>query len=334
MGVTGNKLSKTLCKPGAGDQARPEHGQDPAMARRRQLESAFADTRVIGGGRTFFHPENSRFLQWLLRGGLRALGLLERGRRNAMNIQLRRNEVELDRIPAAFDGFTLLQISDLHLDCRPDFPGRLAEAVVDLDYDICVLTGDYRFHTDGDSRPALQGLSVLRDALSGPVFAVLGNHDGSDMIEDMCAMGYQVLYNSAVPIQRGDETIYLAGVDDPHFFQTDDLQAALGSVPAGAARLLLAHSPEVYRSAQWADVDYLFCGHTHGGQIALPGGRVLYANARCPKRMLSGSWQWGKLKGYTSSGAGSSVLDVRFNCLPEVVLHRLRCPCQAEPKCE
>jgi predicted MPP superfamily phosphohydrolase len=334
MATANSNISKLEPSDLGRDQVSLDRGRDLALARRRQLERSFADTRVLGGGRTFFHPENSRFLQWLLRGGLRVCGLLERGRRNAMDIQIRRNDISLERIPPAFDGFTLLHISDLHLDFRPDFPGRLSEAVAGLRYDVCVLTGDYRFHTDGDSGPALRALSVLRDALSSPVYAVLGNHDGSDMIDDMCEMGYQVLYNDAAAIVRGTEAIYLAGVDDPHFFQTDDLQAALRPVPEGATRLLLAHSPEIYRSAELADVDYLLCGHTHGGQIALPGGRALYTNARCPDHLVAGPWQWGKLKGYTSTGAGSSVLDVRFNCLPEVVLHRLCRPCQAGPKCE
>lgn len=316
-----NRISLT-----AGREVLADYGQDAAMIRRRQLEKAHSDTRVFGGGATFFHPENSLLSESLLRGLLRMTGMLDRGRRNAMDIRVRENPVALTRLPGSFDGFTILQISDLHLDSRPDFAPRLAEVVSPLDYDLCVLTGDYRFHTTGDIRPSLMGLSLLRESLKGDVYAVLGNHDSSEMIPDLLAMGYALLYNASVPIRRDTDMIYLVGVDDPHFFQTDDLEIALGSVPDGITRMLLAHSPEIYRVAESADVDFMVCGHTHGGQIALPGGKVLYKNARCPTRLASGNWQYGSLKGYTSVGAGSSVLDVRFNCQPEVVLHRLHCP--------
>ena len=311
----------------AGREILMDYGQDEAMSRRRDLERGHSDTRVFGGGKTFFHPENSRLSESLLRGVLRITGMLDRGRRNAMDIGVRVNPVTLPRLPGAFDGFTVLQISDLHLDSRPDFPARLAKIVAPLDYDLCVLTGDYRFHTHGDIRPSLMGLSVLREALKGDAYAVLGNHDSSEMIPDLVAMGYELLYNTSVPVRRDGESFYLVGVDDPHFFQTDDLAKALVGVPEGVTRMLLAHSPEIYRVAETADVDFMVCGHTHGGQIALPGGKAVYKNARCPSRLASGNWQYGTLKGYTSVGAGSSLLDVRFNCRPEVVLHRLHCPC-------
>ena len=91
-------------------------------------------------------------------------------------------------------------------------------------------------------------------------------------------------------------------------------------------KIALIHSPELYDLAAECGFSLYLAGHTHGGQIALPGGKVLYKNARCPVRLASGNWQYGSLKGYTSVGAGSSLLDVRFNCRPEVVLHRLHCP--------
>lgn len=305
----------------------PVDTSDPGLARRRQMERGHLDTRVFGGGKTFFHPENSRLSESLLRGLLRYSGLLARGRRNAMDLRVRENPVMLPRLPAAFEGFRLLQISDLHLDSRPEFPPNLARLVANLAYDLCVLTGDYCFHTHGDIRPAMRGLAVLREALKGPVYAVLGNHDHSDMIPEMAAMGYQVLYNAAAPVQRDGESITLLGVDDPHFFQTDDLPRALAGVADDQLRVLLAHSPEIYRSAEAAEVDFMLCGHTHGGQIALPGGRALYINARCPHRLASGNWSYGALRGYTSVGAGSSLLDVRFNCQPEVVVHVLQGSC-------
>jgi hypothetical protein len=67
----------------------------------------------------------------------------------------------------------------------------------------------------------------------------------------------------------------------------------------------------------------MLCGHTHGGQICLPGGYPLTWDARCPRRLAAGAWSYGGMAGYTSVGAGSSVVNARLNCLPEITIHRL-----------
>ena len=72
------------------------------------------------------------------------------------------------------------------------------------------------------------------------------------------------------------------------------------------------------------DASLLLNGHTHGGQICLPGGVPITLDARCPRQMGAGAWAYGDMQGYTSVGAGSCIVPVRLNCLPEVVLHHLR----------
>jgi hypothetical protein len=86
----------------------------------------------------------------------------------------------------------------------------------------------------------------------------------------------------------------------------------------------LAHSPEPYRLAAHAGFDLMLSGHTHGGQICLPGGIALMTNADCPRRFCKGAWRYHTMQGYTSVGSGSSVVGVRFNCPPEMTLHQLR----------
>ncbi len=133
-----------------------------------------------------------------------------------------------------------------------------------------------------------------------------------------------MLLNEHVTIEHGGSRFYLAGIDDPHYFRTDNLDRTCDGIPEDAAlSILLAHSPEIYRQAAHSGFSLMLCGHTHGGQIRLPGGIPLYCNARCPRRLCSGAWQHHAMQGYTSLGAGSSIVDVRFNCLPEVVLHRI-----------
>jgi predicted MPP superfamily phosphohydrolase len=254
---------------------------------------------------------------------LRVLWLAGRGRRNALAVRVVHHRARLPALPASLAGLRLLQISDLHLDMDPDLVHRMAETVAPLRPDACLLTGDYRYRTHGPSDAALAALAALRPALGEEVLAVLGNHDSIRMVPEMERLGIRVLLNESVAIGAGRDRLHVAGVDDPHYFRTHDVAEALQAVPEGSATVLLAHSPEIYREAAAHDIGLVLCGHTHGGQIRLPGRVPLYINADCPRRMAAGHWRWRNLQGYTSVGAGASVLPVRFNCPPEVVLHTL-----------
>ena len=283
------------------------------------------ERRIFGQGRTFFHIENWYALRSIMRNILRLVLLLGRGRRNARRIVLRHNRISLPRLPRPFDNYRILQISDLHLDMAPDFPHALIEAVRQVDYDLCVLTGDYRAETYGPYTAALDALRQVRAHLRGDVYAILGNHDTLCMVPAMEAMGIRMLLNEQVPIERQGEVIHLAGIDDPHYYRADNLEKAADAIPDGAISVLLAHSPEIYRHAAHADFDVMLCGHTHAGQICLPGGLPLMCNARCPRAFCRGNWAYHGMTGYTSAGSGSCVVDVRLNCPPEITLHQLQC---------
>ena len=281
------------------------------------------ERQVFGQGRTFFHIENWYSLRGIIRGALRASLLLGRSRRNARCIELRENRLTLPDLPPAFEGYTILHISDMHLDFAEDFPRVLIEAVRTLRYDVCVLTGDIRGETFGPYEPALEGLQSLRTWLQGEIYAVLGNHDTIRMVPGIEAMDIRVLLNEHVEIQRGDARIFLAGIDDPHFYRGDNIEKAAEIIPDDAFSILLAHSPEVYQHAAYADFDVMLCGHTHGGQICLPGGVPLMCNAHSPRAYCAGAWEYEGMQGYTSAGSGACVVDVRLNCPPEVTLHHL-----------
>jgi len=282
------------------------------------------ERRIFGQGRTFFHIENWYMLRSIINNSLRVLLLLGRGRRNARRIVLRQNLIPLPGLPRAFDHYRILQISDLHLDMAPDFPHVLIEAVRRVDYDLCVLTGDYRAETFGPYAAALDGLRLLRTHLKGEVFAILGNHDSLCMVPAMEAMDIRMLLNEQVCIERQGEVLHLAGVDDPHFYRADNLEKAADPIPDGDVSILLAHSPEIYQHAAHADFNVLLCGHTHGGQICLPGGLPVMCNASCPRAFCRGSWTYHGMTGYTSSGSGACLVDVRLNCPPEITLHQLQ----------
>lgn len=281
-------------------------------------------TRIFGRGRTFFHIENWYSIHALIRLTLRGFGLYGRGLRNATAIQIQHNDVVIPHLPEAFDGFTLLHLSDLHLDMDGGYPTTLIDQVRQVDYDICVLTGDFRAKTYGDFEPAIAGLANVRSHLGKSVYAILGNHDSLRMVPAIEALGITVLLNEAVVLERDNRQIYLAGIDDPHYYQVDNFDKAAANIPPEAVSILLAHSPEAYQLAAHASFDMMLSGHTHGGQICLPGGIPLITNAACPRRFCRGAWRYHDMQGYTSAGSGASVVGVRYNCPPEITLHHLR----------
>jgi predicted MPP superfamily phosphohydrolase len=281
-------------------------------------------TQIIGRGRTRFHIENWYLAHGLIRGALKCLGLYWWGRRNAVKIAIRHHEVAMVNLPEAFDGFTLLHLSDLHLDMQGNYPLALIERLQQVSYDLCVITGDLRAKTYGPFEAALTGLARVRPHLHQPIYAVLGNHDSIRMVPAMEEMGIRCLLNEAVALKRKGAVIYLAGIDDPHYYQVDNFEKAAQNIPSDAFSILLSHSPETYRLAAHAGFDLMLSGHTHGGQICLPGGIALMMNANCPRRYCVGAWRYQGMQGYTSVGSGSSVVEVRFNCAPEITLHHLR----------
>ncbi len=260
----------------------------------------------------------------LIRAGLTLSGLRARGRRNVLDIQLRHNKVWFDRLPAAFDGFTLLHLSDPHLDMDAEFLHHLVARVQGLAFDACVLTGDFRFLSHGSFDAVLDGLQALRPHLGEQVQAVLGNHDTIRMLPGMETRGYPVLMNEAVQLRRGADSIVLAGIDDAHFFRTHDLGQALANVSPQSFMVLLSHTPEPYQQAASSGVQLMLSGHTHGGQVCLPGGIPVLTDTPAPRSVVRGAWRYQGMAGYTSVGCGSSVVDVRLNCLPEITLHHLR----------
>ena len=293
------------------------------LQQRLGIEAEHA-TQIFGRGRTFFHIENWYSIHALMRLALYATGLYRRGLRNAADLRIRHNEVALTRLPAAFDGFTLLHLSDLHLDADPAYPAALIQRLQEVDYDICVMTGDFRAKTYGPYEAAIAALAQVRPHLHGPIYAILGNHDSIRMASGIEQLDITLLLNESVILERDGAALHLAGIDDPHYYQVDNFHKAAAHIPQHVAAILLAHSPEPYRLAAHAGFDLMLSGHTHGGQVCLPGEIALMTNADCPRRFCKGPWRYHTMQGYTSVGSGSSVVGVRFNCPPEITLHRLR----------
>jgi predicted MPP superfamily phosphohydrolase len=295
------------------------------VERRLKIEAEH-EAQLFGQGLIFFNLENVYSAPRIIETALKLIGLYSRARRNADRIVIRQNKLEFANLPPAFENFTILQLSDLHVDISNGAMSHLVSMVKDLKYDICVLTGDYRGKTYGPFDASLKGIVELRAQLKGPLYGVLGNHDSIHMTPPLEGMGIRMLFNEYERISRGGDHIYLAGVDDAHFYRADDVEKAAKRIPQGAFSILLSHTPEIYDAAAGAGFDLMLSGHTHGGQLCLPGGIPIKLESRLPRKMGAGSWHHVGMAGYTSVGAGTSLLPVRLNCPPEITLHTFRRP--------
>lgn len=284
------------------------------------------------------HHQDHLLRDRLLWHGLKLLGLYARGESNVQNPVVRRIEFFFDNLPDAFDGFTILHLSDLHIDALPDLADNLRTRLQTIDVDLCVLTGDFRFKTHGTCQQVYDRMEHLLAGIQARagIFGVLGNHDCFDMVATFKHMGLHVLVNESLALPRDGQRIWLAGVDDPHYYGCSDVSLALADVPQKAFKLLLVHTPEIYAEAAQAGADLYLCGHTHGGQICLPWIGPIETHATCPRRYVRGRWRHGQVQGYTNVGCSASGVPVRFFCPPEIgliTLHRTVAPSSgARPK--
>ncbi|MFP4054794.1 MAG: hypothetical protein ACLFV7_13105, partial [Phycisphaerae bacterium] len=154
---------------------------------------------------------------------LRGTGLQGRGRRNAMDVALNEYTVPLPNLPAGFDGLTVLQLSDLHLDMMPGLEERILSRIGNRSFDLCLLTGDYRGEVHGPTRPCLDAMGRLLPNLRSRlgIYGVLGNHDDVHMVSPLEEMGLGLLINESLLLRRGGDTIRLLGTDDVHYYHTD-----------------------------------------------------------------------------------------------------------------
>jgi len=277
------------------------------------------------GGRGIHHWYALLFLMRTLEVLLKLTRQYERGVRNAWDVALREEDVALPRLPAAFDGFTVLHLSDLHLDGMPGLERAILDRVGAREFDLCVLTGDYRTELHGPIGPTMDRLRPLVSGVRSRhgVLGVLGNHDDCHMVGPMEAMGIRVLVNESVRIARGEDVLQVVGTDDVHYYFTDQAVHALEAA-RDAFTIALVHSPEAFDVAALLGVDLYLCGHTHGGQVCLPGGRPVITHLSRGRRFWRGTWTHRDMVGVTNVGAGTSGVPVRFNTRGEVLVLTLR----------
>jgi predicted MPP superfamily phosphohydrolase len=296
----------------------------PDLLRRRLHAQADLRARLVHQGEGPLAVERVIPVDRIITRILEISGFASRGRANCLDIRTVVREQPLANLPRAFDGFRLLQISDLHLDCVEGFADRLIDLIARTPHDLAVITGDFADHAAGYFHDCLEDIRRLGVVLGPGALTILGNHDIVEIVPHLEAAGMRVLLNENIVIERDGQQLWFAGIDDPHFYRTHDFEAARRGIPQGACAILLSHSPTTYDEARHYGFNFMLSGHTHGGQICLPGGIALVRNGRCPPAQFAGAWTHHGLHGYTARGTGSCGVPARFNCPPEITVHILR----------
>ena len=256
----------------------------------------------------------------------RLTGLYQTGLRNALDVKVEEYCVTLRNLPPAFDKLRIMYLSDLHIDGTPDLLQVILDTIKDIEVDICIFGGDYRMEIYGPIQPTLRSLRQIARQVQAPegIFGILGNHDCIEMIPDLEEIGISMLVNDAWSIERQGQRIWLAGIDDPHFYKTHNLPMAFTKINKGDFCLLLSHSPEIYKEAVAYQPDFTLCGHTHGGQICLPGQFAIFTHCPAPRALCNGQWQYKGIQGFTSRGVGTSGVPLRFNSSGEIAVLTLK----------
>lgn len=257
---------------------------------------------------------------------LKLTGLYRFGLERALSPRIEHIDLYFPNLPKEFDGYTLLHLSDLHLDIVPDMTDAIAAIIesVATPIDLAVFTGDYRNHEVGEYRQVIPMFEKICSSIPGgpEIYFTLGNHDCADMAQAFTSARVTPLNNESIEIKRGEKTLGITGIDDVHYFYTPAADAALNDA-RGDFKIALVHSSEFYEQAEKAGFNLYLNGHTHGGQICLPGGVALLKPQQAPKEYLAGVWKFKNLTGYSNRGAGTTHLPIRFNCPGEIAVIRL-----------
>ena len=276
------------------------------------------------GGKSHHHWYLLMFLMNTFVRFLHLTGQYKRGYQNAKRIALREIDLKFVNLPRQFDNFSILHLSDLHFDGMPGIEDIILDLLEKKEVDICVFTGDYRADLHGPIKKIMKSLEKIVSSVksSNGFLGILGNHDGCHMVTPMENMGIRMLINESFGIERDGEILQFIGTDDVHYYYTDQVWNALENVNSKFS-IALVHSPELYDVAAKMGVDLYLCGHTHGGQICLPGGIPIITHVNHGRKFYKGIWRFKGLRGITNVGAGSSI-PVRFNTQGEVLILRLK----------
>ena len=254
------------------------------------------------------------------------IGLLLYGWWDTNRFDVRRVEIELDRLPQAFDGFTILQVSDLHNRTYGRDGMDMIRAMEGLSFDCITMTGDLldRYLP----RRRAKGYRFVQEAVKlGPVYFVEGNHeceigDWQQIKTELMALGARVLDNERISLSRDGGSLDLIGIREE-----TTLEEMERLVCPNACSVLLTHHPERLKEYAQTGVDLVLSGHAHGGQVRIFGQGLYSPDQGIFPRYTSGIYGSGQTKLYVSRGAGNhSFIPPRVFNRPEIDLITLKAP--------
>ena len=263
-------------------------------------------------------------------------------------VEITQHEISIANLPPAFEGFSIVQLTDLHHSSivTLDYLQACFQQVVDLQPDLVVMTGDYITYQEKYAEPVSQAIGETIIGAGIPTYAVLGNHDhwnsdwnddwnddsdadafslrnrwkgdGLEVINALTAKGIKVLMNEAALLRRGGDRLWLVGCDD--LLAGDfNLEHALETLPStDEPRFLLMHNPQPIESIAHHRFDLVLSGHTHGGQISLP-----FVPPKVGSKYLAGLFYVGASRLYVCRGLGVTGVPIRFMTTPEIACFRL-----------
>lgn len=252
-------------------------------------------------------------------------------------LQVKNLELSFPNLPPEFDGYTILHLSDLHTANMGKLEKRLMRIIGQRPVDTCVITGDVTaLPRASDYLRRICSVVQHRD----PIFMVLGNSehkpwlDSAMLIDALSFDGQQILINSSAVVEREGERIRIVGVDDP-FTRLDDVDKAFDGVDPDEFIVFLTHCPSTTPDGIAKGADLTLAGHTHGGQVRLPFLGICWTHMHRNKRLNDGLYTPADLSRilgtdvgasalFVNRGIGTSRINIRLNCPPEVVYLTLR----------
>ena len=247
---------------------------------------------------------------------------------DARDFEIVNLKVSIPDLDPSFNDYRIVHISDIHL--GQWISAKRIEGVVNLvnklKPDLVAITGDSVSYVVNE--PVLDMLRFLKNLKPKDVtVAVLGNHDhwvGADEIRKVMDESKIIeLENDVYTLRRGDARLYIAGVDSITL-EKQDLDAVLRKLPSSGPAILLAHEPDFAdESAATGRFSLQLSGHSHGGQMIIPGIGTPFRGSEFRKYPL-GEYQVGNMVQYTNRGLGTNVFWIRINCPPEITIIRLQ----------
>ncbi|MCE5315003.1 MAG: metallophosphoesterase [Armatimonadota bacterium] len=253
------------------------------------------------------------------------------------DIRVREFEMAFSNLPTAFDGYTILHLSDLHLTKLGRLEKRTMEIIEAREVDTCVVTGDIT--QDPRASDVFRRVcSVIKHR--DPLFAILGNSEHKPWVstsilkEALTFDGLNMLVNSSSRITRDGQSIAVVGVDDA-YSRLADVDAAFAGVDPEDFIIYLTHCPSTTPQGIARGADLTLAGHTHGGQVRIPRLNLFWTHMRANRRLNDGLYTPDKLRRvlktdvgestlFVNRGVGTSRLHIRLCCPPEIVYIVLR----------